>query len=373
MGRVADWLFGTVTAPVTAAGTVQLAPTSTVAPHGWGTGGDLLAPVTWAGPAASPWWDRDAAMSIPTISRARDLICSAVGALPLTLYRVNFGTAPPVEQSVPPAPWMDRPDPNTTRQWLLSWTTDDLLFYGYAYWRVTDRYRATGYPAAFARCLPGDVTVADDGTVTINGETGIDPANVVEFRSPIAGVLATGYRAISIALQLDDAAERFAGAEVPAGILEEQAGGEDLSDERLAELAAMFTQARRTNTTAATNKYLRYRESTSDPERMQLVAARGYQALEMARLANVPPYLVGAPAGTGMTYQNAEQARGDLIDFGALPYIGCIEQTLGGPNVTPRGQTVRLDANAWLRNPFSASNAPSPNDLEQAFNEPSPA
>ena len=39
---------------------------------------------------------------------------------------------------------------------------------------------------------------------------------------------------------------------------------------------------------------------------MQLVEGRTYQALELARLANVPPYLVGAPAGTGMTYQNAD-------------------------------------------------------------------
>jgi phage portal protein BeeE len=142
-----------------------------------------------------------------------------------------------------------------------------------------------------------------------------------------------------------------------------------MSSDELGEQSAKWNQARLTNTTAALNKYLRYEPIASDPERMQLVAARTYQALEMARLVDVPPYLVGAPAGTGMTYQNAEQARSDLIDFGALPYIGCIEQTLGGPDVVPRGNAIRLDTNAWLRNPFNAGTA-EPNDLQTALNEP---
>jgi hypothetical protein len=69
-----------------------------------------------------------------------------------------------------------------------------------------------------------------------------------------------------------------------------------------------------------------------------------------------------------MTYQNALQAKSDLIDFGAAPIIGCIEQTLSGPKVTPRGQVVRLDQNAWLRNPFTTAAVaePSPNDLQVA-------
>jgi hypothetical protein len=99
---------------------------------------------------------------------------------------------------------------------------------------------------------------------------------------------------------------------------------------------------------------------------MQLVEGRTYQALELSRLGNTPPYLVGAPAGTGMTYQNGQQARQDLIDFGAGPYIGCIEQTLSGPTITPRNQAVRLDQNAWLRNPFTTPDqgVPSPNDMQ---------
>ena len=108
-----------------------------------------------------------------------------------------------------------------------------------------------------------------------------------------------------------------------------------------------------------------------DPSRLQLVEARKHQAVELARIANVPAYYVDAPlSGSGMTYTNSAQARADLIDFAALPYIAAIEQTLCGPNVTPNGQAVRLDVNAWLRNPYTPNDNASPTDLEIAYNAP---
>lgn len=68
----------------------------------------------------------------------------------------------------------------------------------------------------------------------------------------------------------------------------------------------------------------------------------------MARVANIPPYLVGAPSGSGMTYQNAQQARQDLFLFGAKPFVDCIEQTLSMNNITPRGRYIYLDIDSYL-------------------------
>jgi hypothetical protein len=362
-----DWFIGPPEAPrptvTAAAGRVALArPTMTSSPPMFGRGPGL-APIEWQGAAAFPWWDRDAAMSLPTISRSRDLICGAVGALPFTAWTVDLAGDPSGEQRRPAPTWTTRPDPDRTRQWILSWTTDDLFFYGVAHWLVTDRYATPNdYPRSFRRLCPGELDVSDEGRTTINGAD-VDPRDIIEFLSPIEGLLANGHRALSIAVALDDAADRFAGTEVPAGVLEEQPGGEDMSADELTAIAEQFSAARRANTTAATNKYLKYVPTAVDASAMQLVEGRTYQALELARLANVPPYLVGAPAGTGMTYQNGQQARGDLIDFGCLPYIGCIEQTLSGPNVTPATVAIRLDTNAWLRSPFTDA-APAPNDIQ---------
>jgi hypothetical protein len=385
VGRVLDALLGRDVAAAraarppsaavhAAAGRVALAQRGPTARLPLAVGGENLVPVTPFTDPYSTLWGRDAAMSLPTVKRARDLICTAVGALPITGWTIDYSAAPAVEQQVPIRSWMQRPDPSRTRQWMLAWTVDDLFFYGCAHWQIRDRYADT-FPSRFERVLPGDLMVDErTGTVTVTGSE-VDPVDVVEFLSPIDGLLDAGYRAVSIALQLDDAADRFAGTEVPAGWLQEQDGGEDLSSSELAEQARTFAQARRENTTAAVGKYFRYEEASYDASRMQLVEGRTYQALELARLGNVPPYLVGAPAGTGMTYLNAEQAKADLIDFGALPYIGTIEQTLSGPNVLPRGNFVRLDLNAWLRNPFTTTGPagtaePSPNDMQVAFNPP---
>lgn len=359
-------------ADVEAAGTVALAAlTRPTFSSGWGVGISRLTPAEFPVPPIDVW-SREAAMSVPTVSRARDLLCSAVGALPLTLWNVNFNdTGPPIEQQIPPAAWMARPDPNRTRQFLLAWTVDDLLFLARAYWRITSRY-ADSYPATFEWLPAADVNIDHSGKVSYLGQT-IDGNDIIEFLSPLDGILYTGWRSIQTALNLEGAANRFSTAEIPAGWLQQRENSEPLDSTELAEMASEWQAARASRTTAALNPFLEWHESTMDPDRLELTASRGYQSLELARLANIPPYLVGAPAGTGMTYQNTAQAKADLVDFGIAPFTGCIEQTLSGPNVTPRGQFVRLDLNAWLRNPFVPNaSAPSPNDAQIAFNPDTP-
>jgi len=72
---------------------------------------------------------------------------------------------------------------------------------------------------------------------------------------------------------------------------------------------------------------------------------------------------------TGMTYNNAQQARQDLYLFGAKPFMDCIEETLSMNNVLPRGKHLRFDIKAYLsdasimpdvQNEPAAPSAPSP-------------
>jgi len=353
-------------APVTAgAANVRLTPPR-YGP-GWGVGISRLAPVDFAPPYEV--YSRESAMSIPTIKRARDLIVSAVGGLPLTQWTIDYSAPEPVEQRVPQVGWMVRPDPGHTRQWLVGWTVDDLLFNSRAYWHVTGRY-ATTFPSAFEWMPATEVSVdAHSGRVTWNGAS-VDPFDVIEFCSPLDGLLWCGYRAIQTALNLDMAAERFSTNEIPAGWLEQTPDSEPLDAAELAEIASTFQAARQARTVAALNPFLRWKESGMDPSRLQLVEARQYQSLELSRLANIPPYFVGsAVAGSSLTYQNSVQAKTDLLDFGCMAFLQCIEQTLSGDNVLPRNSFVRFDLNAWLRNPLITGPGESaPNDAEIAIN-----
>jgi hypothetical protein len=299
-------------------------------------------------------FDRSTALRNPTISRARDLICGMIGCLEITQYGRQWDGEDYEYINLPPDSWFQNPDPNVTRNFIMSFCADDLMFYGRAFWVITER-NAAGFPSAFTWIPAADVTTFDQagpqwwGPSTQIYFQGIqlDTKDVVQFLSPIPALLFTGSRAINTATRLDAAAERFATMEVPAGYLK-QTSGEPMSGQELADLAAAWSEARLTSSVAALNEYVEWKESNIDPSKMELVSARTYQALELSRVANIPPYLVGAPSGSGMTYQNAQQARQDLYLFGAKPYIDCIEQTLSLNHITPRGRYIELDVDSYL-------------------------
>ena len=299
-------------------------------------------------------FDRSTALRNPTISRARDLICGMIGCLEITQYGRQWDGEDYEYINLPPDAWFQNPDPNVTRIFIMSFCADDLMFYGRAFWVVTER-NAAGFPSAFTWIPAADVTTFDQAGPQWWGPSSqiyfqgiqLDTKDVVQFLSPIPALLFTGSRAINTATRLDAAAERFATMEVPAGYLR-QTGGEPMSGQELADLAAAWSEARLTSSVAALNEYVEWKESNIDPSKMELVSARTYQALELSRVANIPPYLVGAPSGSGMTYQNPQQARQDLYLFGAKPYIDCIEQTLSLNHITPRGRYIELDVDSYL-------------------------
>ncbi len=127
-----------------------------------------------------------------------------------------------------------------------------------------------------------------------------------------------------------------------------QIDGEDLSGEDLGSLASAWAQARKQNAIGALSRQVEFREYKQNPQEV-ISEQRKYQALEMARLCNIPAYLVSAPTeGASMTYQNAQQARQDLYLFGARIYLDCIEQTLSADNILPRGRYVEFDIDDYM-------------------------
>jgi hypothetical protein len=230
---------------------------------------------------------------------------------------------------------------------------------GQYYTYITSR-TADGYPATFTRLPAGSITTTDmagpvwfapSSQVYFQGGE-IDPANLVQFLSPAQGLIYSAPGAIETALKLEAARNRNASSSIPAGVLK-QTGGEPLSAQELADLASAFNAARATNQTAALNEYLTYTETNSTPDKMLLIEASQYQALEMSRLANVPPYLVGVATGA-YSYQSSQQARADLYLFGVKLYADAIAGALSMDNVLPRGTYVEFDADEYLEENFMA-------------------
>ncbi len=182
----------------------------------------------------------------------------------------------------------------------------------------------------------------------------LDPNDVVQFLSPIQGIVYQSTQAVATALKLEGARYRNASSAIPAGVLR-QTGGEPLSGQELADLAASFNHARETNQTAALNEFVTYTETLTSPDKMLLIDSSEYQSKEMARLCNIPSYLAGIAVG-GYSYVSNQGARLDLWSFGVKPYADCIASTLSQNNVLPNGTYVEFDVEDYLTAEYSLPN-----------------
>ena len=305
---------------------------------------------------------RNAAMSVPTVSRARDLIASVIGCMPLRMYNEMWNGDEMEKMPLAPRTWLRRIDPSVPNNFILSWTFDDLFFYGRAFWYITAR-TADGFPASYTR-LPaamvqtldqaGPVWFAPSKQIIFSGGE-LDSNDVVQFLSPIQGITSMSTQSVATALKLEAARYRNASSAIPAGVLQVQAGSEPLSSTELADLAASFNAARATNQTAALSPEVHYIETATSPDKMLLIDSAEFQAMEMARLCNVPPYLVGVSVGS-YSYQSSSESRADLWTFGARAYADCIAGTLSQNNVLPNGTYVEFDVEGYLMGDYSERN-----------------
>ena len=313
---------------------------------------------------------RNRAISVPTISRARDLMASVIGCMNLRMYNEIWNGNEMEKLPIAPRTWLRRIDPSVPNTFLLSFLFDDLFFFGRSFLYVTSR-TADGFPASFTR-LPaamvqtldqtGPVWFAPSKQIVFQGGE-LDPANVVQFLSPIQGIVYMSTQSVSTALKLEAARFRNASSAIPAGILK-QTGGEPLGAQELADLAASFDAARMTNQTAALNEFVSYSETMTSPDKMLLIESSEYQRKEMASLCNIPPYLAGVSVGS-YSYQSSAEARMDLWTFGVRAYADCIAQTLSMNNVLPNGTYVEFDVQQYLTGEYAMGDYDNTNETQQ--------
>jgi phage portal protein BeeE len=240
----------------------------------------------------------------------------------------------------------------------MAWTLDDLFYYGRAFWYITSR-TADGFPASFTRLPAGSVNTQDQAGPVWFGPSKevyfqggmIDPNDLVQFISPVQGIIYQSQTAIETALRVEQSRYRNAQSSLPSGILS-QTGGEPLSAQELADLATSFNNARLNNQTAALNEFLKYEETKALPDNMLMIDSADFSGKEMCRVGNIPFYLAGFDIGS-YQYTTSAGAREDLYLFGARQYLDCVSQTLSMNNVLPRGTYVKFDIDSYLESMMS--------------------
>ena len=290
---------------------------------------------------------RDQAMTVPAVRRGRQVIAGTLGTAPLVCVRERAGKAP--ERVV--RPLLVQPDPNVTCAFTLTWTVDDLLFYGVAWWRVLAR-ASDGFPSQAERVAPHRVAIdTATGRVRIDGVTVAD-RDLIRFDGPDEGILKHGSRVLKTSLLLEEAVRRYARLDIPLGFLVDSEGA--MTTVEVQAFLDAWESARVARTTGYLPHGLDYKNPTFNAEQVQLGDARSFQAAEIARLMNLPASAVNAPTGDSLTYSTTESNRRELVDLTHAPFIAAIEQRLSMPDATPAGTKVRVDLSRFIRGDLKA-------------------
>jgi len=293
---------------------------------------------------------REQAMSVPSVARARNIICSTIGSLPLETY--NHFT----KEHLDPNRVIMQPDPRVAGSAIYAWIAEDLLFHGVAYGQVLDSYAASDNSRvrAWTRVAPNRVSYNLNANQTEITQYMVDgmivPASgigsLIVFSGLDEGVLNRAGRTIRAAQELEKAAELYAKEPVPTMVL--KSNGTNLTPERITKLLESWKVARNTRATAFLNADVELNALGFDPQKLQLNEARQYLATEIARAVGIPASFLSAET-TSMTYSTTVMERKALIDFSLRNIITPIEQRLSAADFVPNGVEVRFDIDDFLR------------------------
>ena len=293
---------------------------------------------------------RQLAMSVPSVSRARGIICGTIGSLPLTTFNRITG------QYVDPHRVINQPDPRVAGFVVYCWLAEDIWMYGAGYGQVLEMYSTTdgGRVRAWTRIRPSRVSVDTEiQTDTITGYkvdgkpvpiSGV--GSIIRFDGPDEGLLHRAGKTIQAAVYLENAAVNYAKEPAPTMVL--KSNGTNLTAERISSLLSAWKTARQSRSTAFLNADVDLKEFGFDPKSMQLAEARQYVALELARACGIPAYFLSAEQ-TSMTYSNAVTERRSLVDFSLRPILKAIEERLSLPDFVPNPVMVRFALDDFLR------------------------
>lgn len=287
-------------------------------------------------PPAGDWHvSRRTAMSVPAIKRARNILVGSIARCPL---EARTAGARAEQQPI----WLNRTDGVQSPFFRMTWTIDDLLFYGWSLWALE-----RDYDGAVIRAdrVPYHLwEIGTDGAVTVNGKE-VAPDSVCLIPGVDEGLLEASSDSIRHAAEVNRLAARAA-RNPSAQIDLHQTSGQPLTREQARALVQDWTDARRGENggVAFTSQTIEARElGKSDPQ--LLVEGRTMAAVDCARAVGVPASLVDAHlAGAGnLTYHNMDARNVELVDYGLAPFMAAVAARLGLDDMVPRGWAVAFD------------------------------
>ena len=282
---------------------------------------------------------RHDAMSVPSVARARNLICGTVASIPLEYYKTSTG------EVIAPPRWIKQLSKNQPSFVTLTWIVDSLLFYGVAYLLITERYAEDGRPASFEWVANSRITFTTDlegimVTQYYMDMKPIDMNDIVTIQGFDEGVLDRGSRTIQAAIDVEKAAAVNSAQPQPAGYLKNT--GADLPPNEISGLLAAWKRGAQSNSTRYLTSTLEYNAVAFSPKDMMYQDAIRSLSTQIARLCNIPAYLLSSEDNQSMTYSNVQDERKQYYAFSIEPYIQAIQSRLSMDDVSTTGHEVKF-------------------------------
>jgi HK97 family phage portal protein len=282
---------------------------------------------------------RKEAMSVPSVARARNLICGTVASIPLEYYSKKTG------EIIGAPKWINQLSKNQPSFITLTWIVDSLLFYGVSYLRVTERYQEDQRPSQFEWIANSRVTFTTDLEGIMITQYYVDAApismnDIVTIQGFDEGVLERAGRTIQSAIDVNKASAISASTPMASGILKNT--GADLPPAEVSGLLAAWKRSRQNNSTAYLTSTLEFQPVQFSPKDMLYAESIQSLSTEIARAMNVPAYLLSSEANTSLTYSNIQDERKQFFALSIEPYVQAVQARLSMDDISTSGHEVRF-------------------------------
>ncbi|TPW75892.1 phage portal protein [Schumannella soli] len=285
---------------------------------------------------------REEALSIPAVSRARNLLVSTIARFPLRALSSSGVLAADQQPS-----FLYRTNGVDSPYERMAATVDDCIFDGRALWLV-DRGAGEspkGGPILDATWLPLNKWTITDGHVMVD-EKPLPEADYILFNIPrFAGLLAVGDRTLRGARDTEQAWVARMRNPIPATelrVTDESRLDEGEIEEFVAAWRAAFTAAEAAVGYTPEGVEMVTHGAGDAPE--LFIESRNAIRTDVGSFLNLRPSMIDGTSGIdSLTYTTKGEERNAFFDFDLPFWTDPIEAALSGDNVVPRGQRVRFD------------------------------
>lgn len=283
--------------------------------------------------------NREEAMTIPAVAKARQVLIATIAGRPLRAYKGAV-----LEKNQPE--WLERTDGQVSPWHRMAWTIDDCLFYGWSLWLTARKDRnddgSLGDIIDAQRCPFGRWSVNEDSQIVVD-DVIAEEGEVLLIPGPFEGLLQVATRTLRGAARLETA--WVARAQNPIPALDLHRTDDSLEDDEVEDLIADWIGARNdVNGIVGSTPPSVDARVLGQLEPKLFIEGRNFVKIDVGNFTGIPGSLLdGSLSTASLTYSTQEGTRNDFGDYTLPFWINPIEGRFSQDDIIGTGLRIRFD------------------------------